>query len=122
MLKYSIEVQDTDGQYVEVADRTRRFADALTALECLTGEGTYRITFGRFVKTEKVVEPQGQTFGRFAVGAQVRFGARGKVVWEVFRTGENVVSLINPDTNARKFDVPVSKLVLASEAAAPKAA
>lgn len=124
MLKYSIEIQATDGTYTKVADETRRFADALTALEGLTGEGTYRIRFGRFVKTEKVVEPVPSSTSQFAIGAQVKFGKRGQAVWEVFRNTKSGLVDLSPATGkgSNKYDVPVEKLVLATEAVAPKAA
>lgn len=126
MLKYAIEAQDTDGTYTQVADPTRRYADALTALEALTGEGTYRIRFGRFVKTEKVVvEDKPQVTAPFGIGAKVVFGKRGKVVWEVFAKNDRLgrVSL-SPASGkgSNKYDIPVSKLVLATEAASQQAA
>jgi hypothetical protein len=58
MLKYSIEAQDANGIYVGVAEQTRRYSQALAVLESLTGEGVYRVRFGRTVKTEKAVAPQ----------------------------------------------------------------
>jgi hypothetical protein len=125
MLKYSIEVQDATGTYTQVADPERRYADALTALEGLTGEGTYRVRFGRFVKTEKVVvEDKPQNTGQFAIGAKVKFGARGKVIWEVFMNVRPGFVHLNPawGGGSNRYHVPVSKLVLATEAVAPKAA
>ena len=128
MLKYSIEAQDTDGTYTEVADRTRRFADALTSLEALTGEGTYRVRFGRFVKTEKVVvEDSPLVVSQFGVGDVVRTprGTRDGQVWKVedgvlfYRSLDEQGGMpINSVT--RKVSADKAKLV--RKAAAPKAA
>lgn len=79
MLKYAIEVQDTEGDYIQAADPTRRYTDAITALAGLTGEGTYRVRFGRQTKTEKVVAPEPSGY---VVGDVIRT-PRGKFDGEV---------------------------------------
>lgn len=124
MLKYSIEVQDATGTYTQVADPERRYADALTALEGLTGEGTYRVRFGRFVKTERVVEPQGVTFGEGDIIRTPR-GTRDGKVWKVENGTLHYYSL-TPDggvpLNAPTRKVAVEKAKLVRKAVAPKAA
>lgn len=121
MLKYAIEVQDTDGSFVKAAEGERRYTNALATLETLTGEGTYRIRFGRTVKFEKaVVVDQPQVTAQFGIGAKVVFGKRGKVVWEVFATNGKLgrVSLASTSgKGSNKYDVPVAKLVPAQQTA-----
>jgi hypothetical protein len=120
MLKYAIEVQDTDGSFVQAAEGERRYVNALSALETLTGEGTYRIRFGRQVKTEKtVVVDQPQVTAQFGIGAKVKFGKRGTTVWEVFMNAKPGVVSLNPahGGGSNKYDVPVAKLVLAQQTA-----
>ena len=120
MLKYAIEVQDTDGEFVKAAEGERRYTNALATLETLTGEGTYRIRFGRTVKFEKaVIVDQPQVTAQYGIGAKVVFGKRGKVVWEVFMNAKPGFVSLNPahGGGANKYDVPVTKL-----APAPKSA
>jgi len=125
MLKYSIERQDANGTYTQVADQERRYADALTSLEALTGEGVYRVRFGRFVKTEKVVEPQALV--PFNEGDVIRTprGTRDGLVWKVEGTTLFYYSL-TPDggtpLNAPTRKVDASKAKLVRKAASPQAA
>lgn len=124
MLKYAIEAQDTDGDYVQVADPTRRYTDALTALEALTGEGVYRVRFGRQVKVEKAVEPQSPSFRE---GDVIRT-PRGTRDGSVIKVEDGIVFYYSLDEqggvplNAVTRKVAVEKAKLVRKAAAPKAA
>lgn len=124
MLKYAIEVQDTDGDYIQAADPTRRYTDAVTALAGLTGEGTYRVRFGRQTKTEKVVAPEPSGY---VVGDVIRT-PRGTRDGSVIKVEDGFVFYYSLDQqggvplNAVTRKVAVEKAKLVRKAAAPKAA
>jgi hypothetical protein len=96
MIKFAIErqVQATDefatvlgvGHFVEVAEGTRRYKEALAELAALIEQGdavgVYRIRLGRRVWHEQVVAPSLDTFG---VGDVIRTprGTRDGKVWKV---------------------------------------